>query len=138
MGSAQSLKWKIDLFSKQEQETAGMFESVRNVGKYTLYPDYENLFKPGGDESNEMIFAVQNLGGGGQDYGMPTTFYMGSRSSYGSCWDNVTAATEFVDSYEYKDGKPFNWEDWIPGFTTSDDVKETAFLATLSSDNKTV
>jgi tetratricopeptide (TPR) repeat protein len=137
-GAAQALKGKVYLFNKQYAEAAGMFEAVKNSGKYALYPDYGNLFKPGGDESNEMIFAVQNLGGVGQDYGMPTTFYMGTRSSYGSCWDNVTAATEFVDSYEYKDGKRFDWEDWFPGFTSNNAVKEEVFVASLSSDNKTV
>ncbi len=137
-GAAQALKGKVLLYNKQYAEAAALFEAVVSSGKYELYPSYENLFKPGGDASNEMIFAVQNIGGVGQDYGMPTTFYMGTRSSYGSCWDNVTAATDFVDSYEYKDGKPFNWEDWIPGFTTSDAIKDATFRATLASGNKTV
>ncbi|MDR0395214.1 MAG: RagB/SusD family nutrient uptake outer membrane protein [Tannerella sp.] len=137
-GAAQALKGKVYLFNRQYQEAATLFEAVCSSGKYALYPNYGNLFKPGGDASNEMIFAVQNLGGIGLDYGMPTTFYMGSRSSFGSCWDNVTAATDFVDSYEYKNGKPFSWEDWFPGFTTDNAVKEKTFLATLSSDKKTV
>ena len=96
------------------------------------HADYAGLFEPEGDASSEMIFAVQNIGGIGQDYGMPTTFYMGSRSSYGSCWNNVMAATNFVDSYEWKDGRPFDWNEVIPGFNESDEVKQTAFYATLN------
>jgi hypothetical protein len=137
-GAAQALKGKVLLFNKEWQAAAAMFEAVRGGGKYSLFPDYGGLFQPGGDASDEMIFAVQNLGGLGQDFGMPTTFYMGSRSSFGSCWDNVTAATDFVDSYECLDGKPFDWEEWFPGFTTDDAVKEKTFMATLSADNKTV
>ena len=137
-GAAQALKGKVYMFNKQYQEAASLFESVKSSGKYSLYQSYENLFKPGGDESNEMIFAVQNLGGVGQDFGMPTTFYMGSRSSFGSCWDNVTAATDFVDTYEYKDGRPFNWDDIVPGFTADNKVKEEIFIAKMSSDNKVV
>ncbi len=137
-GAAQSLKGKVLLFNKQYSEAATLFESVISSGKYELYSSYEDLFKPGGDASNEMIFAIQNIGGVGQDYGMPMTHYMGTRSSFGSCWDNVTAATDFVDSYEYLDGKPFNWEDWISGFTTSADIQDATFRATLSADKKTV
>jgi len=137
-GAAQALKGKVLLYNKQYSEAAEMFEAVVSSGKYALYPSYENLFKPAGDASNEMVFAIQNIGGVGQDYGMPMTHYMGTRSSYGSCWDNVTSATDFVDSYEYKDGRPFDWEDWVPGFTTSTAVQDATFRATLSSDKKTV
>ncbi|MDD4192403.1 MAG: RagB/SusD family nutrient uptake outer membrane protein, partial [Mangrovibacterium sp.] len=137
-GAAQALKGKVLLFNKQYQEAATLFEAVIASGEYALHPGYEDLFKPGGDASNEMIFAIQNIGGVGQDFGMPMTFYMGTRSSYGSCWDNVTAATGFVDSYEYLDGRAFDWEEWIPGFTSGDAVKDAAFRSTLASGNKTV
>lgn len=133
-GAAMALKGKVYLYNKQYEEAATCFESVRNSGLYALYSDYGNLFKPGGDESSEMIFAVQNIGGVGQDYGMPTTFYMGSRASYGSCWNNVMAATDFVDSYEWKDGRPFNWDEVISGFNESDEVKQETFYATLTTD----
>lgn len=46
------------------------------------------------------------------------------------------AATEFVDSYEWQDGRPYDWEEVVPGFTTSSEVKDKTFRATLS-DNKT-
>lgn len=137
-GAAQALKGKVFLYAKQYAEAAAMFETVVKSGQYSLYPSYEDLFKPGGDDSDEMIFAIQNIGGVGQNYGVPTTFYMGTRSSYGSCWDNVTLATDFVDTYEWKDGRPFDWEEVIPGFTTSNDVKKATFVAQLSSDTKTV
>ena len=133
-GAAQALKGKVLLYNKQYSEASKLFEDVISSKKYALYPSYENLFKPGGDASNEMIFAIQNIGGVGKDYGMPMAWYIGNRSTFGSCWNNVTAATDFVDSYEYKDGRPFNWEDWIPGFTTDDAIKDATFRATLTSD----
>ena len=63
---------------------------------------------------------------------MPMTFYMGSRASYGSCWNNVMAATDFVDSYEWKDGRAFDWNEVIPGFNENDAVKKETFYATLN------
>ena len=99
-GAAMAMKGKVLLFNKQYSDAAKCFENVINSKQYALYGNYANLFKPGGDESSEMIFAIQNMGGVGTDLGMPMTFYMGSRASFGSCWNNVMAATDFVDSYE--------------------------------------
>lgn len=130
-GAAQALKAKVLLYNKKYSEAAAIFKQIIDKGNYSLEPEYADLFLPGkgtGDEGPEMIFAVQNMGGVGSDFGMPFTFRMGTRSSFGSCWDNVTLATDFVDSYENLDGTPFNWDDWFPGFTTNDEVKKEVFL----------
>lgn len=137
-GAATALKGKVLLYNKQYADAATCFQTVINSGKYALYNNYENLFKPGGDESSEMIFAIQNMGGVGTDVGMPMCFYMGSRASFGSCWNNVMVATNFVDSYEWKDGRPFNWEEVIPGYTTDDAVKDKTFRTTLDASKKKV
>ena len=84
-GAAYALKGKILLYAKQYAEAAKALEEVRNGGYgYALNPDYAELFKPGGDESSEMIFAVQNLGGASTAYGMPV-HYIANRASYGGC-----------------------------------------------------
>lgn len=130
-GAAMALKGKVLLFNKQYDQAKTCFENVVNSKQYALYDNYADLFKPGGDESSEMIFAIQNMGGVGTDLGMPMTFYMGTRASYGSCWNNVMVATDFVDTYEYKDGRPYDWEEFAPGFTTDDKVKQEVFRSTL-------
>lgn len=127
-GAAQALKGKVLLYAKDYAGAATQFQSVISSGKYSLYKSYPDLFLPGGDASDEMIFAVQNIGGVGTDFGMPMCFYMGTRSTFGSCWDNFTASTRFVDSYENLDGTPFNWDDWFPGFNSDNKVKEEVFL----------
>ena len=74
-GAAIALKGKVLLYNKQYSEAAKCFELVKaKTDLYALYPDYAGLFKPGGDESKEMVFAIQNSGGVGQDYGMPMAF----------------------------------------------------------------
>ena len=132
-GAAMAMKGKVLLFNKQYSDAAKCFENVINSKQYALYGNYTNLFKPGGDESSEMIFAIQNMGGVGTDLGMPMTFYMGSRASFGSCWNNVMAATDFVDSYEWKDGRPFDWDEVIPGYNANDAVKAKTFRAKMNS-----
>jgi hypothetical protein len=85
-GAAYALKGKVLLFDKQYAAAAANFEEIVNdpTGKgygYALYASYEDLFKPTGDQSSEMIFAIQNSGGVGLDYGMPMTFYMAVRDN---------------------------------------------------------
>lgn len=126
-GAAQALKGKVLLYGKDYAGAAAAFKSVIDSKKYSLYPSYPDLFLPGGDSSDEMIFAVQNMGGVGTDYGMPMCFYMGTRSTFGSCWDNFTASTRFVDTYENIDGTSFNWDDWFPGFNEDNKIKEEVF-----------
>lgn len=141
--AAMSLKGKVLLYAKEYEAAKECFEAVvtNKEGKYgekELYPDYAGLFKPGGDESSEMIFAIQNIGGVGQDFGMPTTFYMGSRASYGSCWNNVMASIDFVDSYECKNGKPFNWNDYFEGYNENIDIRKEVLYAKLDNSKKVV
>lgn len=135
--AAIALQGKVYLWNKQYKEAAERFRAVVNSGKYALYPNYADLFKPAGDSSNEMIFAVQNIGGVGTDFGMPMSKYLGSREAYGSGWNNVMVSTNFADSYEYKDGRPFNWNNEFPGFNENDNVKVATFRAGVK-DGKTV
>ena len=74
--AARALMGKIYLYNKQYTEAKECFKDVIEHGGYELYNDYAGLFLPGGDESKEMIFAIQNMGGVGTDYGMPMRFYM--------------------------------------------------------------
>ena len=141
--AAMSLKGKVLLYAKEYEAAKECFEAVvtNKEGKYgekELYPDYAGLFKAGGDESSEMIFAIQNIGGVGQDVGMPTTFYMGSRASYGSCWNNVMASIDFVDSYECKNGKPFDWNDYFEGYNENIDIRKEVLYAKLDNSKKVV
>lgn len=137
-GAAYALKGKVYLYNKQHADAAKAFEQVINGGYgYSLYPNYANLFKPGGDESSEMIFAIQNLGGASTAYGMPV-HYIANRASYGGCINCLVPSTELVDMYECKDGKPFNWDDFFPGFSASDDVKNKVLKCQFDSLGKYV
>lgn len=138
-GAAVALRGKVKLYAKDYQGAIADFEEIvkdpegRGYG-YELYPDYVKLFTPEGDTSNEMIFAIQNMGGTGTEYGMPFGLYIGSRSSYGGGWNNCIPTDIFADMYENKDGTKFNWEEHISGFTTDKSIQKETFLAVLKSD----
>lgn len=135
-GAAVALRGKVKLYAKDYTGAATDFEEIvndpqgRNYG-YELYPNYAKLFTPEGDTSNEMIFAIQNMGGTGTEYGMAFGLYLGNRSTYGGGWNNCIPTDIFADMYENRDGTAFNWEDYIPGFTTDKVIQEATFKAEL-------
>lgn len=135
--AAIALRGKVYLYNKEWDKAIADFEDVvynRTASHgHALFADYAGLFKTSGHASSEMIFAIQNKGGVGFPYGMPFAFYLGTRSTFGSCWNNGMPSTRLADKYENRDGTPFNWEDHFPGFTTSNAVKEEVFMATHTS-----
>ena len=133
-GAAYALRGKVFLYNKQWKEAIQDFEEIvynksNNYG-YNLHPSYAELFNLKGDNSSEMIFAIQNKGGVGFPYGMPMAFYLGTRSTFGSCWNNGMPTTALADRYENLDGSPFNWDDYFPGFTTDNAVKRDVMMST--------
>lgn len=144
-GAAYAMRGKVYLFAKEYQKAAEDFEEIilkKTVYRYGLYPDYAKLFLPkeigGGDESNEMIFAIQNRSDWGKRIGIPTVFFMGTRSAYGWSWNCAMPSTALVDMYELKDGRKFDWNDFIPNFNESQEVRDSVFIATLSNDKRKV
>ena len=142
-GAVHALRGKVYLYNKQYEEAKADFEEIvldpTNKGYgYELYPNYADLFTKLGHRSKEMIFSIQTFSEVGNALGMPYAFYMGSNNTLGVSWNNVMPSNDLVNSYELKDGKPFNWNDFIPGYNESKDVRVKTLRATLSTDFKTV
>src|SRR5690606_13525897 len=131
-----ALRGKVYLHNQEWNNAISDLEDIvynkTNDYGYQLYPDYAGLFKLEGNNSSESIFAIQNKGGVGFNYGMPFAHYLGTRSTFGSCWNNGMPSTVLADMYENKDGSPFDWDDFIPGYNESDEVKQEAMIATHS------
>lgn len=135
-GAAVALRGKVKLYAKDYAGATTDFEEIVNDPNgrgynYELYADYAKLFTQEGDESKEMIFAIQNMGGTGTEYGMPFALRLGSRSTYGGSWNNCMPTDIFADMYENADGTTFNWDTYIPGFTTSKEIQKATFEAEL-------
>jgi tetratricopeptide (TPR) repeat protein len=132
-GAVHAMLGKVYLFNKEYKTAISSFEEVLKPDYgYSLHPDFAELFTPKGNGSSEMIFGIVNLGGTGQDYGMPLAFYAGSRATFGSCWNNTVPSTQLGDMYEYKDGKPFDWDELFPGFSTDLNVRERVLRVTVN------
>ncbi len=142
-GAAYALRGKVYLFNYQYDLAAKDFEEIvldpsKQGYGYGLYPNYADLFNQKGHKSNEMIFSISTFYKQGFDMGMPYAHYMGCNACVGTSWNNVMPGVKLVDSYECKDGRPFNWDDFIPGYNESIEVREQTLKATLSDDKKSV
>lgn len=130
-GAAYALRGKVHLYDKEWQSAINDFEEIvynksNNYG-YALDDDYARVFKLyNGAKSPETVFSIQNKSGVGTEYGMQIQALMGCRGAYGSCWNNTVPSTQLVDMYEFKDGRPFNWDEIFPGYNamTSEQRKE--------------
>lgn len=120
-GAAYALRGKVHLYDKEWQSAINDFEEIvynksDNYG-YALDDDYARVFKLyNGAKSPETVFSIQNKSGVGTEYGMQIQALMGCRGAYGSCWNNTVPSTQLVDMYEFKDGRPFNWDEIFPGY----------------------
>lgn len=120
-GAAYALRGKVHLYDKEWQSAINDFEEIvynksNNYG-YALDDDYARVFKLyNGTKSPETVFSIQNKSGVGTEYGMQIQALMGCRGAYGSCWNNTVPSTQLVDMYEFKDGRPFNWDEIFPGY----------------------
>lgn len=113
--AAYALRGKVYLYLNKWAEAAADFAQVQAAG-HALFPDYRMLFKEINEQSDEMIFTIQNTGI--INLGSTTQFFCGTRSSFGSCWNTYLVSPNGVDLFENADGSRFNWDDIIPGYST--------------------
>ena len=132
-----ALLGKVQLYNKDYQAAITSFEEVlKPQYGHQLHPNFAEFFTPKGNGSPEAVFCIVNIGNIGQMYGMPFAFYAGTRNTRGSCWNNTVPSTGLADMYEYKDGRPFEWDELFPGYSTNNEVKESVWRC-LSTDDGT-
>ena len=117
-GAAYALRGKAYMWMKEWAKAEADFRKVGDLGYSLFQGGYKQLFKEANEQCDEMIFSVQCIGLAG--YGNSFSFRYGSRVAYGSCWNTYLVNPDFVDSYECVDGKPFDWDDFIPGYNEMD------------------
>lgn len=142
-GAAVALRGKVKLYAGDYTGAAADFEEIVNdpSGRgygYKLNDSYPELFTVEGENCAEMIFTIQAISGTNQEYGMAYPIRLGTRATYGSCWNNCMPTDILADMYENRDGSKFSWEDYFPGITGNREMQDQVFAATLSEDGKSV
>lgn len=116
--AAYTLRGKVYLWQKKWDLAELDFRQIGSMG-YSLYNgSYANLFKLAQEKSDEMIFSVQMEELSGMGNVFSRTY--GNRMTTGAGNSSFFMNTRFVESYEWANGKPFNWEDVVPGYNAMD------------------
>lgn len=103
-GAAMAFKARAALYAGRNQIAADAAKSVMDLGIYSLFPNYGNLFLYAGENSSEIIFSrkYSKIGqASGQNNNVFGTFGPVSNSASA----NVVPIRSLIDSYQMTDGK---------------------------------
>ncbi len=121
-------------FLKDYKSALADFKAVEACGAALYSPsngakgndDFFQLFKPANEKNPEILFAVACVAANNQ--GNPRAINYGNRVSGGSAWNNYLPNPAFVERFEEADGSPFDWEDYIPGYTKMTPNERSVFF----------
>ena len=114
-GAAYALRGKTYLWMNEYKLAEQDFREVLKMGYSLFEGGYKELFKDANEQCPEMIFSIQCYEQDG--YGNQMPFKYGSRVTYPGGWNDFNGDTDFIDTYETKEGKPFKWDDFMPGYS---------------------
>ena len=123
--AAYALRGKVYTYTKEWDKAIADFQKVKDLG-HSLFSDYKNLFVGNNEQSPEVIFSIQNMGLSG--YGSDFQFTFGTRSAFGSNWNTYLVHPDVVDLYQNVDGTKFNWDTYLPGYSTMAVAKREVFF----------
>lgn len=109
------LRGQVYLWKKDWAKAEADFKAITTMG-YSLFHDYKTMFKKANERNDEYIFQYQYTDDPGKGNDFSQAF--GNRNTVDYAWNNFIPNPKFVDSYEWADGKPFNIDDVIPGYSS--------------------
>lgn len=124
--AAYALRGKVYQWTKEWAKADADFAKVGEMGHSLFDGDYKQLFKEANEQCDEMIFSMQCIGQSG--YGNTFSFRYGSRVVFEQGWNTYLASTDFADSYECADGSKFNWDDYLPGYSSMTPAARSVFF----------
>jgi starch-binding outer membrane protein, SusD/RagB family len=113
-GAAWALKARVELFNKQYDDCIVSCQKV--MGKYSLFPNYSDLFRIQNEHNSEIILDVEYLE---NDVPLGNLGVLVIESSGG--WWSVNPTQSLVDAYEMKNGKTI--DDPTSGYNPDDPYK---------------
>lgn len=139
-GAAYFLRAQVYLWQKKWQEAVNDFEALKTCGYKLFYVEntdaenaqfgynlsYKKMFKQANEKNDEFIFQYQYTGDSGLGNKYSATY--GNRVTVGNAWNNHLVNPYFIETYTYANGKPFNWNDVIPGYNEMDVKARSVFF----------
>ena len=128
-GAAYAFRGQVYLWLEKWENAANDFKAVENCG-YSLFTTggniaFKNLLKTVNEQCDEMILSVQC-----EQYSVsnPLNVNYGNRNTGGSMWNNYLPNPHFIESFETKDGTPFNWNNYCPGYNSMTPLQRSVFF----------
>ena len=125
-GAAFALRGKTYLWTKAYANAEYDFKKVGELGFSLFQGEYKQLFKEKNEQCPEMVFSIQCFEK--NTYGNQMSFKYGTRVTSGSGWNDFYGDADFIDTYETVDGKPFKWDDYIPGYSSMTPVARSVYF----------
>lgn len=100
-GAVLAMKMRAALYWGDNQTARDAAKQIIDLGQYSLESSYANLFKPEGQDSREIILAVQYVTGTKSLYEVGQEYPNGDGG-----WSSMVPTQNCVDNYEMANGKP--------------------------------
>lgn len=111
------LRGKVYMWLRDWEKAEQDFRAVTKMG-YSIPDDisYADLFTLKNERCDEMIFSFQaeNLPNSGNVFSRS----YGNWETAGNGYNIYYVSTDFVETYECANGKPFSWDDYLPGYNS--------------------
>lgn len=98
-GAAQAIKMRMALYYDEYQKAKDAAQAIIDLGQYELESDYFELFKVSGQNSKEIILAVQYIDVTKTDYIIGQMYNNGDGG-----WSSIVPTQNVVNTYEMIDG----------------------------------
>ncbi len=99
-GAAEGLLAKVYMFRHNYEDAQEMAESVITSNEYSLYPDYDEIFQPEGENSSESLFEVQAVSNSEGLGGTPYSVVQGVRGTPNLGWGFNNPTRDLMQAYE--------------------------------------
>ncbi|MBQ9891584.1 MAG: RagB/SusD family nutrient uptake outer membrane protein [Bacteroidales bacterium] len=125
-GAAYALRGKAYLWLKDWENAEKDFISVGECGYKLFTGSYADLFTESNEKCDEMVFSVQMVEESGNGNAFSNNYGNYCTTGYGKYQHYLNV--NFVDSFENADGKPFNWDDYLPGYNSMSPRERSVFF----------
>lgn len=124
--AALALRGKVYMWMKDYSKAEADLDTVGKLGPKLYTGNYKKLFKLENEQDPEMILSVQNIAEEG--LGSSAHGNLAVPNSYPQGWNPNMPSPDFVESFEKADGSPFNWDDFLPGYSSMTPAQRAVFF----------
>lgn len=125
-GAAYTLRGKVYMWLKEYALAQADFEKVAECGYSLFNGKYEELFTEANEKCNEMIFSVVMVEEDGNGNAFSNNYGNYCTTGYGKYQHYLNV--NFINSFEEKTGKPFDWDEYLPGYNNANAKARQAFF----------